>query len=208
VSEKPEVDNLALWRKVEKTDPANTKAVKFGSREFTSIDPTFQCKQATELFGPYGDKWGLYDLKFTTLATEPPSLMLQADFVYPHNGDQCSFPIAVDMKLKAGDDITKKIVTSAISKALSRLGFSADVYMGKFDDAAYVTDQKIRSGEQKEFMTKALAQIKKSTTEVELDKCAGRVNQLIAGDTLDEGNWRELLRVIAERRESILTDAE
>lgn len=200
-----EVDNLELWRKVEKTNPANTKAVKFGSREFTSIDPTFQCHQATELWGPYGDKWGLFELNFMDLQTDPPSLMMNAMFVYPNNGKQVAFPIIVDMKLKAGDDMCKKLQTTAISKALSKLGFSADVYMGKFDDAAYVTDQKIRTGEQKEFMLKALAQIKKATTEVELDKCAGRVNQLIAGDTLDEGNWRELLRVIAERREVILT---
>jgi hypothetical protein len=204
VSEKPEVDNLALWRKVEKTDPAFTKEANNGRFKFTNVDPAYQCKQATELWGPYGDKWGLYSLDFTTLASDPPSLMLQADFVYPNGSEQCSFPIAVDMKLKAGDDICKKLVTSAISKALSRLGFSADVYMGKFDDATYVTDQKIRSGEQKEFMTKALAQIKRATTEADLDKCSSRVNQLIAGDTLDEANWRELLRVIAERREAIL----
>ena len=198
-----EQDNLKLWRKVETTAPSNTKAVKFGSREFTSIDPTFQCKQATVLWGPYGDKWGLYNFKFTTLGSD--ILMLEADFVYPNEGEQCSFPIAVDMRLKAGDDVAKKIVTSAISKALSRLGFSADVYMGKFDDAAYVEDLKIKTGEQKEFMTKALAQIKKSNTEADLDKCSSRVNQLIAGDTLDESNWRELLRAIAERREAILT---
>jgi len=203
-----QVDNLGLWRKVEKTDPAFTKEANNGRFKFTNVDPAYQCKQATELWGPYGDKWGLCDIKLTVLASDPPSLMLHADFVYPNEGKQVFFPIIVDMKLKAGDDVCKKLQTTAISKSLSRLGFSADVYMGKFDDAAYVTDLKIRTGEQKEFMTKALAQIKKATTEVELDKCAGRVNQLIAGDTLDEANWRELLRVISERREVILTDAE
>lgn len=200
-------DTMQLWNSVRTTDVKFTKSASNGRFSFTNIDPTYQLRRATELWGPYGDKWGLFDLKWTTLQAEHPILMLEGTFVCTTVDNDVSFPIAVDMKLKAGDDCCKKLVTSAISKSLSRLGFSADVYLGMFDDVAYVEDLKTRQGDQQAFKLKALASIKKAVTAEDLLKCESRVNQLIACDTVDESIWRELLSEIGKRREAILTRA-
>ena len=39
-------------------------------------------------------------------------------------------------------DFAKKIETDALTKALSKLGFNADVFMGRFDDTKYVLEMK------------------------------------------------------------------
>lgn len=44
------------------------------------------------------------------------------------------------------DEVSKKSLTDATTKALSQLGFSADVFMGLFDDVEYTTDNKIEFG--------------------------------------------------------------
>lgn len=41
------------------------------------------------------------------------------------------------------DEVSKKSLTDATTKALAQLGFSADVFMGLFDDAEYTADNKI-----------------------------------------------------------------
>lgn len=41
---------------------------------------------------------------------------------------------------KVDEDAYKKIITNTIGKSLSYLGFGADVYMGKFEDAAYLNE--------------------------------------------------------------------
>ncbi|MBW5814443.1 hypothetical protein [Yersinia kristensenii] len=44
------------------------------------------------------------------------------------------------------DEVSKKSLTDATTKALSQLGFSADVFMGLFDDVEYTTDNNIEFG--------------------------------------------------------------
>ena len=70
---------------------------------------------------------------------------LKAVFFYPAG----EFPIYNAMKLlyktqkgyeRVDEDAYKKLITNTLSKALSYLGFGADVYMGKFEDAAYVQE--------------------------------------------------------------------
>lgn len=45
------------------------------------------------------------------------------------------------------EDAFKKAMTDALTKGLSHLGFSADVYLGKFDDSRYVEEQRVRHQE-------------------------------------------------------------
>jgi uncharacterized short protein YbdD (DUF466 family) len=45
------------------------------------------------------------------------------------------------MGTKNDDDCFKKVVTDCLTKALSYLGFSADVFLGQFDDNKYVQQQ-------------------------------------------------------------------
>ena len=40
---------------------------------------------------------------------------------------------------RVDDDFFKKVATDALTKGLSKLGFNADVFMGKFDDNKYVS---------------------------------------------------------------------
>ncbi|EKN6031161.1 hypothetical protein ACKEUS_13105 [Yersinia enterocolitica] len=44
------------------------------------------------------------------------------------------------------DEVSKKSLTDATTKALAQLGFSADVFMGLFDDAEYTADNNIEFG--------------------------------------------------------------
>ncbi len=146
-------DNLALWKRREKTDPNYTKHV--GKRGgFTAIDAQWQTQQATEEWGPYGQGWGLTDLRWDYIRDaefgEPLEICLEAIFYYGRDykkGEQGrdtdgAFPISSDMPYKPGDECRKKLMTDCQSKALSKLGFSADVFMGRFDDNRYVEQRK------------------------------------------------------------------
>ena len=152
-----ENNNLSIWEKVQKTNPKHTKQANVGGRTMTSINPTFQIKQATEIFGAYGCGFGLENTNFeykefgtTTL------LVLHCDFFYKVDDAKHSFPLsgAIKMAYVSGkgreiidDDAHKKIETDLTTKALSKLGFSADIFMGKYDDVKYMNDIIKRSEE-------------------------------------------------------------
>ena len=50
-------DNLRIWSKVEKTNPAHTKHVNQRGG-FTAVSANYQILAATEQFGPIGEGWG------------------------------------------------------------------------------------------------------------------------------------------------------
>lgn len=156
------MENLELWKSVEKTDLQFTKHVTQRGG-YTAIDPQYQAKMATEKFGPYGACWGLKESEFDFSMMDATGMVLhKAVFFYVLDGKEASFPIhnAIKPMQGAGDnqrpdeDWPKKVETNTISKALSRLGFNADVFMGMFDDAEYktqlATEQAIRKAEDKE----------------------------------------------------------
>ena len=70
-------------------------------------------------------------------------VVLNAIFFFP-NGE---FPIKnacnlfIDnAKTKIDDNFAKKIETDTLTKAISKLGFNADIFMGLFDDARYLAE--------------------------------------------------------------------
>jgi len=135
--------NLELWHKVEKTNPEYTKKANVRGNKITSIAPQYQIKQATEQFGPYGITWGFRDLTIDHELVSIGLVTLKAVFYYP-NGD---FPIINSISLytdnaktKIDHDFAKKIETDTLTKALSKLGFNADIFLGRFDDTKYVED--------------------------------------------------------------------
>jgi len=144
---KPKNNNLELWNQVCETNPAITKRVNTRGG-FTSIDAQSQVKKATELWGKYGHKWGLKDLAFENIcdASTTIGVSLVATFWYPLNDGSgtAQFPVATDIKYKAGDDCFKKLTTDALTKALSRLGFNSDVFEGRFDDNKYVAEMEAK----------------------------------------------------------------
>jgi len=133
---------LSLWESVEKTDPAFTKRVNQRGG-YTAITPQYQSRMATEQFGPYGLGWGLKETTFDTSMFEATGMVIHdAIFFYKLDGEEITFPIHNAVKPMMGErcdeDWPKKLETNTISKALSRLGFNADIFMGQFDDMNYV----------------------------------------------------------------------
>jgi len=144
-----EPDTLKLWRAVEKTDPAVTKRVEFGKRKFTAIDAYSQIKKATELWGPMGLSWGY---RVAQWARDDVFFLVELYLWYPHpaidtepqrSGAETGHRIEIGpvfgcapMDMDAG----KKATTDALTKALSYLGFNADVFLGRFDDNKYVAE--------------------------------------------------------------------
>jgi hypothetical protein len=137
---KKEQDNMKLWDQVCTTDPDTTRRVTQRGG-FTAIDAQAQLKRATEVFGPYGTEWGLYQLVYHTLRDGEGSIMemnLTALFKYPGG----EFPMSSSMRYRPGDDCHKKLLTDLRSKCLSTLGFNSDVFEGRFDDNKYVENLK------------------------------------------------------------------
>ena len=160
-------DNLELWNRVEKTNPKYTKKAKVGGNAITSISPQFQIMNVTEQFGSYGSTWGFKNIELDYSLVNMPFkkdktegsypnvkvigkedsfmglVVFKAIFFYP-NGE---FPIINSISLftnndmsKIDDNFAKKIETDALTKAISKLGFNADIFMGKFDDVRYVEE--------------------------------------------------------------------
>lgn len=141
-----ENDNLKLWHSVEKTNPAYTKNAKVSGREITAIAPQYQIMQVTEQFGVYGEKWGFKNINLSYDLVEKCNLVVfKGTFFFP-NGE---FEIINSAKLymdrantMVDSDFAKKIETDTLTKAISKLGFNADIFMGKFDDTKYVEEMK------------------------------------------------------------------
>lgn len=140
-------DNLKLWHDVSKTDPAYTRHVQQRGG-YTAISPQYQALKATEQFGSYGKGWGLAQSEFDFGHLDSTGMVLhRAVFFYTLNDERIEFVIhnAIQPVItysngnkQIDEDWAKKVETNTISKALSKLGFSADVFMGMFDDNAYV----------------------------------------------------------------------
>lgn len=161
-----ETNNLELWNKVEKTNPKYTKNANVGGNKITSISPQFQIMNATEQFGSYGSNWGFTDIEYDYSLTNTPVKIsvtdyhtkkvsvvdtilglvgFKATFFYPSGKFQISNSIKIFMDKahsRIDDNYAKKLETDTLTKALSKLGFNADIFLGKFDDVRYVEEVK------------------------------------------------------------------
>lgn len=159
---KKENPNMSIWSQVDKTDFNFTKKIDYGHlKGKTSITGQYFFKRATEVFGPIGQGWG-YDILEERFDTELPLTTTEdGTVVY---GKTHTLKIALwymrdggkyhvvnyghtPYILKAKTGITvdreapKKSLTDAIKKCLSMLGFSADIYLGEFEDQEYVRER-------------------------------------------------------------------
>jgi len=138
-------ENLELWNKVEKTNPKYTKKANVKGNNITSIAPQFQIMNATEHFGVYGQSWGFKSLDFDYSLKDEGLVSLKAVFFFPKGQFEIINSISIwrdNAKTKIDDNFAKKLETDALTKALSKLGFNADIFMGKFDDVRYVEEMK------------------------------------------------------------------
>lgn len=179
------IENLKLWNDVQRTDPSKTEEVGFG-RKFTSIDAYSQIMAATEQFGSYGTGWGFESIELTFI--EPFGMaVLKGMFFYKYEGNEAKFPVtnSILMKSEKGkldDDFAKKMETDAITKALSRLGFNADVFMGKFNDQKYVAEREREESALERFELKAKSIQTSSELEDWYASCAGAVSKMTPRD--------------------------
>lgn len=157
-------DNLTLWDSVSVTDHSATKQSNFDGREQTSINGTYMVRRATEKWGPMGIGWGIEILEerfdqgapiidgngkaICNMVMHTIKLKLWY-MVEKKRGEVIHFghtPYVFQTKfgVKTDMDAPKKSLTDATKKCLSMLGFSADVFLGLFDQPEYVEEQKAR----------------------------------------------------------------
>ena len=170
-------DNLELWHKVEKTNPKYTKQANVGGNKITSIAPQYQIMNVTEQVGSYGKTWGFKNIELDyTLVPEFNLIVFKAIFFYPDGEFPTINSIKMFMdnaKLKIDDNFAKKLETDTLTKAISKLGFNADIFMGKFEDTRYLAEIK------KEFAepTKVIAEPTKVIENISDDKFLELLNQ-------------------------------
>jgi len=157
--------NMQIWDKVSTTDTRYTKAAEVGGQKITSLNGTAMIMKATEVFGPVGIGfgWTIIEERFDEGAEMVSGdgdkrLVLGREL---NHTIKIRFWFEVDgkrgeieqygctrylYKSKFGTttdgEAPKKSLTDAIKKSLSMLGFSADVFLGMFDDQTYVEQLK------------------------------------------------------------------
>ncbi|BBP60404.1 hypothetical protein [Pseudomonas sp. St316] len=158
------MSNTRIWDQVDVTDPSATKNFTgMGGFKGTAIKPTYLMHKATEVFGPCGEGWGwtVLEERFdeggplqapTKEWPDAPRInaklhTLKLELWYlGKDGQKCTvqhYGHTPFVHLQQGKIVTdweaaKKSLTDAMGKCLQPLGFSADIHMGLFDDAAYV----------------------------------------------------------------------
>ncbi|MBX8557139.1 hypothetical protein K5D56_21980 [Pseudomonas cichorii] len=157
---------LDVWNLVQETHPDATRSFSKGGFQGTAIAPTYQNMRATQIFGPRGLGWGTKLISESYVEGGPLGFdkegrilgreiihKVYIEFWYIYKGERGSIEqfgsttfVSRDAygSISSDEDHAKKSVTDATSKCLSLLGFSADVYMGKFDDNKYVDGLKAK----------------------------------------------------------------
>lgn len=140
------MSNLTLWDKVKTSDPKYLKPVNFGARKFTAIDPQYQIRSATDAFGPVGEGWGWEsETRFINLSNGDTAVVCDVSVWHGKKENKFGpFPgcrkFFDSEKKRIAEDAPKMAVTDGLTKALSHLGFNADVFLGEHDGSKYVAD--------------------------------------------------------------------
>ena len=202
-------DNMKLWESVETTDPNFTKKVNQRGG-FTAISAQYQLMTATETFGPFGTGWGVKDERIEKwedvgLAVYTGTLWYRpAEF---RDGmvvikQESEFPIHSSIKYhsngRVDDDFMKKVATDALTKGLSKLGFNADVFMGKFDDNKYVNKLTNMNGTWKKEVSDAAEKLNKEDKE--------SIMNFLKDDSINSKNYKKALTRIEELYKSYPQD--
>lgn len=139
---------LNLWQKVEMTDPTHTKDASFG-RKITAIDAYQQIKNFTEQFGACGVGWG-YNSSIVPVPTDvcvvSVQLWIKGEGSFTEFGT-CEWHQGKAKRLDS--DAPKKATTDGLTKAFSRLGFNADVFLGMFEDNKYIQQASQEKGNER-----------------------------------------------------------
>jgi hypothetical protein len=161
--------NKNLWNTVAVTNPNFVKSfTRGGGFSGTAINATYQAQKATETFGPCGIGWGIDILEERyqdgapliqdgTVVGKEVIHVLRVKLWYVYQGKrgevihfgQTPFVGRNKNGFFTDEEAPKKSMTDAMSKCLSLIGFSADVYLGLYDDNKYVADLRKEFGTDK-----------------------------------------------------------
>ena len=130
--------NKRYWDQLKTTDPRFTKKINKGFGDLTTIDPMYQIMKMTEVFGPCGIGWG-----WSANYTYTESNVFAEVSIWLETPVQIYGPVSSVQSLhktngKLDDECTKKAMTDALTKALSHVGVSADVFLGMHDNVKYI----------------------------------------------------------------------
>ncbi|WP_438279668.1 hypothetical protein [Pseudomonas alabamensis] len=171
------MSNMKIWDQVSTTDTRYTKKASVNGQSITSLNGTAMIMKATEIFGPAGIGFGWrvleerFDSGYEVFSGEGDKRIslgftknhtVRIAFWFVLDGQRgeiesygCTKAVYKSSYGVSNDDeAPKKSLTDAIKKALSSLGFSADVFLGMHDDRSYVAsledEQRIKDAEDKE----------------------------------------------------------
>ncbi|MBO9552184.1 hypothetical protein [Pseudomonas sp.] len=169
--------NMRIWEQVQTTDTRYTKNAEVGGQKITSLNGTAMVMKATEMFGPVGIGWGWkvleerFDDGHEVFAGEGDKRIclgreightVKIQLWFMQDGQRgeveqygCTrYQYKTKYGMTTDGEAPKKSLTDAIKKSLSMLGFSADVFLGMFDDQSYVqqlqAEQAIEQAEDRE----------------------------------------------------------
>jgi hypothetical protein len=181
-------DNLELWKQVEKTDPKHTKQANVKGNKLTSIKPQYQIYNATQQWGSYGGLWGFKNIKLGYELKEVGLVVFDAVFYYPDGEFEIINTISYwrdNAQTKIDDEFAKKVETDTLTKCLSKLGFNADVFMGRFDDMRYVEEMRKEFSPKKKLTSEQFEATLKETD-------AKKIQNVIKAFDLDDSQLKQL----------------
>lgn len=202
------MSNLKLWESVKEPDRDFVKKVNMRGG-FTSVSPQYIIKLATNHLGIYGAGFGLSESSFDYSLLESHRVAIHtAVFFYMMDGERFSFPItnSIEVVTRNGHvdtDYAKKAETNTLCKALSKLGFAADVYMGLFEDENYVDDLTNRQNIDKASDKDAERARQAQELNNEVDKVIGQINSARSMSEL-EGLYKSLARKLQNKEPKLL----
>ena len=232
--------NLELWNSVRTPDPAFTKTFKrSGGFSGTATSPTYLIQLATEKWGPMGGNWGVEIVserivEGTPLIAKDGVTVIGRESVHVcqinlrHPGGtvpafgQTQFVGVTKYGPFTDEEAPKKSLTDALTKALSWLGFAADIHLGLFDDVNYVRDVRRMKAEEATqtdqpeskdeevaripaaTMAKHKAAITAAKTQAQL-KAARDAAKADCAEIEDRASYEELSTLVSERAKTITT---
>lgn len=159
------MENLKVWESVKTTDLAYTKESKNGGYKSTSINGHYMVMKATELFGVCGIGWGYEVLEerfndgeeILRLTNEKTEVIghcvnhtLKLRLWFKHEGEKGEIIDYGHTPYKywnrtggywiCDSEVSKKSLTDAIKRCLSKIGICADIFLGEWDNQEYVKE--------------------------------------------------------------------
>ena len=148
------MSNLKLWKSVEVTDPSHIQEANVSGQRRKTVKAVFQKEKATDVFGIQGQDWGVVEdsEEYTRIHLQDGEILLQytGKMFYFYDERRGVIPMAAAIKeaaivkrgkpdeyLKIDHEAIKKVRTDAMTKALSELGFNADIFKGWYDNRGY-----------------------------------------------------------------------